>query len=125
MTYNQVDHTSNIFLRSNTRPKIFITSNTRPISFSGRTHDQNLSQIEHITNIIFRSHTRPKTFSGPTHDQNLSQVKHIRTFSQVNHTARIFLRSTHDQTHSKITTWLRACLHGGRRPQIGEVTCGE
>ena len=102
-TVSQVEHTTTLFLRSNTRPHsflgrthdqtvskiehattLFLGSNTRPHSFSGRTHDHTLSQVEHTTKLFLRSNTRPHSFSGRTHG---------RTISQVEHTTKLYLGS--------------------------------
>ena len=78
-------NTTNIFLRSNT---------LRPKTFSGLTpaRQKFFSRVAHMTN-SFSGRRHPKISSGRTYDQNLSQIEHIRTFPQVEHMTKIFLTS--------------------------------
>ena len=83
-------NTTNIFLRSNT---------LRPKTFSGLTpaRQKFFSRVAHMTN-SFSGRRHPNISSGRTYDQNLSQIEHIRTFPQVEHMTKIFLTSNDDQT---------------------------
>ena len=81
----QFAHTTKSILKVNTT-NIFLRSNTlRPKTFSGLTpaRQKFFSRVAHMTN----------SFSGRTYDQNLSQIEHIRTFPQVEHMTKIFLTS--------------------------------